>query len=261
MNIHTLHRAAAAAIGIGFIGAVLCCGDAVADAGNAASDTPKVDPATLARIRDAAMGSDWAWQHVVKLTDGIGPRLSGSPQLTAAVTEVANAMRSLGARVTEQPAKVPHWVRGEERAELVEYPGKPTGTAQALRLTTLGGSSATPAAGLTARIIVAHDFDELKFRAKEVRDNIVLFESRFDQRLADNGYAHDAYRQAGAYRFNGPSVAQTLGAAAVLVRSIGGANFRLPHTGTTRWKDGQSPIPCAALAAEDADLIERLAAS
>jgi hypothetical protein len=170
-------------------------------------------------------------------------------------------MRSLGARVTEQPAKVPHWVRGEERAELVEYPGKPTGTAQALRLTTLGGSSATPAAGLTARIIVVHDFDELKFRAKEVRDNIVLFESRFDQRLADNGYAHDAYRQAGAYRFNGPSVAQTLGAAAVLVRSIGGANFRLPHTGTTRWKDGQSPIPCAALAAEDADLIERLAAS
>jgi hypothetical protein len=132
---------------------------------------------------------------------------------------------------------------------------------QTLRLTTLGGSSATPAIGLTARVIVVRDFDELETRAKEVRGNIVLFESRFDQRLADNGYASNAYEQAGAYRFNGPSAAQTLGAVAALVRSIGGAIFLLPHTGATTWKNGQLPIPAAALAAEDADLIERLAAS
>jgi carboxypeptidase Q len=44
------------------------------------------------------------------------------------------------------------------------------------------------------------------------------------------------------------------------VRSIGGADYRLPHTGVTIWKDKQAPIPAAALAAEDADLIVRLAA-
>ena len=50
------------------------------------------------------------------------------------------------------------------------------------------------------------------------------------------------------------------GRAAALVRSIGGADYRLPHTGATIWKDKQAPIPAAALAAEDADLIVRLAA-
>jgi hypothetical protein len=168
-------------------------------------------------------------------------------------------MRALGAQVTLQPVKVPHWVRGEEYAQLVDYPGRPAGMTQPLHLTALGSSSATPAGGLTAQVIVIHDFDELKKRAEEVRGNIVLFEARFDQRLADNGDASDAYVQAGAFRFTGPAKAAVLGAAAALVRSIGGADYRLPHTGATKWENQQRPIPAAALAAEDADLIARLA--
>jgi carboxypeptidase Q len=230
------------------------------------ADTPapgSIGPATLsalAQVRTAAMNSDWAWKRLEDLTDKIGPRLSGSTQQAAAITQVADAMRALGAQVTLQPAKVPHWVRGEERAELTDYPGRPGGVSQPLHLTALGGSSATAATGLAARVIVVRDFDELHARAGEIRGNIVLFESRFDQRLADNGNAGAAYEQAGEYRFRGPAEAASLGAAAALVRSIGGADYRLPHTGTTIWKDRQAPIPAAALAAEDADLIVRLAA-
>ncbi len=255
------HRKTIAAIGSGLLGAMLCYRAPAADAGVAHPAAPAVDPAVLARIREAAMNSDWAFRHLTDLADGIGARLSGSPQLVSAVIQVAELMRSLGAQVALQPVKVPHWVRGEEQAELVNFPGGPAGATQRLQLTALGGSSATPAKGLTARVIVVNDFDELKARSQEVRGNIVLFESRFDQQLADNGYASQAYQQAGMYRFNGPSAAAALGAAAALVRSIGGANFRLPHTGLTRWKDGQAPIPAAALATEDADLITRLAAS
>ncbi len=225
--------------------------------------TGAIDPATLsalAQMRDAAMNSDWAWKRLEDLTDKIGPRLSGSTQQAAAITQVAEAMRALGAQVTLQPAKVPHWVRGEERAALTNYPGRPSGVTQALHLTALGGSSATAATGLEARVIVVRNFDELRARAGEIRGNIVLFESRFDQRLADNGNAGEAYEQAGEYRFRGPAEAASLGAAAALVRSIGGAEYRLPHTGATIWKDRQTPIPAAALAAEDADLIVRLAA-
>jgi hypothetical protein len=215
----------------------------------------------LAQIRDAAMGSDWAWKRLEELTDRIGPRLSGSPQYAAAVSQVASAMRTLGgAEVRLQPVKVPHWVRGEERAELVEYPGRPAGITQHLHLTALGGSSATPALGLTARVIVVHDFDELKAHAAEVRGSIVLYEVKFDQRLADNGEAGDAYGQAGLYRFAGPAAAADLGAVAALVRSVGGADYRLPHTGATIFRDKQQPIPAAALTAEDADLVARLAA-
>ena len=219
-----------------------------------------VASATLVRIRTAAMSSDWAWQRLVDLTDKIGPRPAGSVQQAAAITQLAAAMRALGARVTLQAAKVPHWVRGEERAELIEYPGRPDGVTQLLRLTALGDSSATPAAGLEARVIVVRDFDDLRARAAEVRGNIVLFDSRFDQRLADNGQAGAAYSQSGKYRVYGPSEAASLGAVAALVRSIGGASYRLPHTGLTVWKDQRAPIPAAALTAEDADLIVRLAA-
>jgi carboxypeptidase Q len=231
------------------------------NAAAAESDARPVDPATLARIRDAAMSSDWAWRELAHLTDEIGPRLSGTAQLTLAVTQVADAMRSLGARVTLQPAKVPHWVRGDAQALVTEYPGRPAGITQRLVLTALGGSAATPEKGLSARVLVVHDMAELTAHAGQVRGNIVLFESHFDQRLADNGDAGDAYGQAGLYRFDGPSAAAQLGAVAALVRSIGGADFRLPHTGVTLFKDGQTPIPAAALAAEDADLVTRLASA
>lgn len=218
------------------------------------------DAQTLARIRDAALTSDWAWRQLAELTDSVGPRLSGSPQLELAVERVAATMRQLGATVTLQPAKVPHWVRGEESAELVDFAGRGAGLVQRLHVTALGTSSATASAGLTARVVVVHDFDELQRRASDIPGSIVVYAAHFNQHLADNGKTGAAYEQNGKFRFVGPSKAADLGAAAALVRSVGGANYRLPHTGQTIWKNGQTPIPAGALAAEDADLIERLAA-
>ncbi len=223
-------------------------------------DPAAATAATLSRIAVAAMHSDWAYQRLADLTDRIGPRPSGSAQYSAAAKQMAAAMLALGAHVTLQAATVIHWVRGEERGELIDYPGRPAGITQRLALTALGGSAATSATGLEARVLVVHDFGDLQARAAEVRGSIVLFDSRFDQRLADNGRAGAAYSQAGKYRVRGPAAAAALGAAAALVRSIGGAEYRLPHTGVTSWNEGQAPIPAAALAAEDADLIKRLAA-
>jgi carboxypeptidase Q len=40
---------------------------------------PGNDPAALAKIRDAALQSDYAWERLEDMTDLIGPRLSGSP--------------------------------------------------------------------------------------------------------------------------------------------------------------------------------------
>ncbi|MDR3416216.1 MAG: M20/M25/M40 family metallo-hydrolase [Nevskia sp.] len=226
----------------------------------AAEPPPAVDPAVLARVRDAAMNSDWAYQRLSDLTDRIGPRLSGSPQAEAAVVQVAAALRSAGLQVSLQPAKVPHWVRGEEAAELVEYPGRPDGIVQHLRLTTLGGSVATPKAGLTAPLLVVHSFDELKARAAEAKNAIVLFDVAFDQDLADNGLAGAAYVQAVEYRVKGASAAARAGAVASLIRSVGGADFRLPHTGVMHYDADAPKIPTAALSAEDAMLAARLAA-
>ncbi|MFT3907610.1 MAG: M20/M25/M40 family metallo-hydrolase [Steroidobacteraceae bacterium] len=221
---------------------------------------PAVDAATLARIRDTAMGSDWVWNQLTDLTDSVGPRLSGSKGLEVAIERVAATMRGLGAKVTLQPAKVPHWVRGAESAELTDYANHPAGITQKLRLVALGGSGATAATGLTGRIVAVSDIDDLKAHAAQVRGNIVVFTYKFDERLAMSGGARFAYGRGTRVRTYGPSEAAALGATAALVRSIGGADYRLPHTGVTIFKDGQTPIPAAALAAEDADLIARLAA-
>jgi carboxypeptidase Q len=95
--------------------------------------------AALGRIRDAGLREDWAFRRLADLCDKIGPRLSGSRQADAAVEQIASALRAAGFNVRLQPVKVPHWVRGEEQAEIMEYPGRPAGVTQHLHLTTLGG--------------------------------------------------------------------------------------------------------------------------
>jgi hypothetical protein len=217
-----------------------------------------VDPLTLSRIRDSAMQDEWGYLHLAELTDQIGPRLAGSAGLAAAIERMASALRDVGAKVSLQPTTVPHWERGIELAELVDFKGRSPGTSQQLHLVALGASGSTPAIGVTAPIIVVHSFDELSERAGEAKGRIVVFNIPFDQRLADNGFAGQAYGQAGQQRFMGPSVASKVGALATLVRSVGDAAYRLPHTGATEWEPGQTPMPAAALSAEDADLLDRL---
>ncbi|GAB3470720.1 M28 family metallopeptidase [Massilia terrae] len=227
-------------------------------AGAASAAGPDVDSAALAKIRDAAMQSNYAYERLEDLTDLVGPRLSGSAGAAAAVQQVAEAMRKLGAKVTLQPVKVPHWVRGEEKATLVGYTGQPQGVTQRIVLTALGGSGATPAAGLTAQVIVVHNFDELKaYKPADVKGKIVLFDVPFDQLMADRGLAGNAYGQAVAYRGAGPRMAAEMGAAAALVRAVGGAAYRIPHTGATLLTDG-GRIPAAAVTIEDSLLISRL---
>ena len=106
--------------------------------------------AVMERLRDAAMKDPYALNELRHLTDNIGPRISGSPQAAQAVDYVAKEMRALGAEVTLEKAKVPHWVRGAETAEVVAWPGQAPGTTQKVVLTALGGSVATPDEGLTA---------------------------------------------------------------------------------------------------------------
>jgi len=217
--------------------------------------------AELKQIQQAALSSDYAYRQLAHLTDSIGPRLSGSPQAQAAVEYVAGEMRRLGCEVKLEKLSVPHWVRGEETAALVQYPGQAPGTTQKIVLTALGGSVATPAKGLTAEVVVVNNFDELTALGREkVAGKIVLFNARFDRQMAAEGYGGEAYGQAVAYRGGGPTAAARLGAVAALNRSAGGAEFRLPHTGLTFYGPDVPKIPAAAVTAEDGDLIARLAA-
>jgi hypothetical protein len=215
--------------------------------------------ATMERLRDAAVKDPYAFNELHHLTDNIGPRLSGSAQAQQAVDYVAHEMRALGAEVTKEKAKVPHWVRGVETAEVVSWPGQTPGTAQKVVLTALGGSVATPAEGLTAEVVVVDDWNELRaLPAGAVKGKILVFNHKFDKELAAEGRGLDAYVGGVVYRGAGPIAGAAVGAVAVLVRSVGGADYRLPHTGLTAYTDGVAKIPAAAVTAEDADLLKYL---
>lgn len=214
----------------------------------------------LKRLQKAALESDYAYEQTAYMSNNIGPRLSGSKQAARAVEYVAAEMRKQGFEVRLQEIKVPHWVRGEESGEVTEFPGMAKGTVQRIVLTTLGGSVATPKNGTTADIVVVNTFDELTaLGTARVKGKIVLFNAGFDKRLADSGYGIEAYGQAVAYRSGGASAAARLGAVAVIVRSAGGSQNRLAHTGGVRYADGVEKIPAAAVSNEDADLIAHLA--
>ncbi|MFN2452848.1 MAG: M20/M25/M40 family metallo-hydrolase [Pyrinomonadaceae bacterium] len=217
--------------------------------------------AELQRIQAAALESDYAYKQVAYLTNNIGPRLSGSAQAAAAVEYVAKELRRIGLDVRLEKVVVPHWVRGAETGALVEYTGQAPNTTQKIILTALGGSVATPRDGIVAPVIVVKNFDELKaMRREDVVGKIVLFNYRFDEQMAAQGFGGEAYRQAVAYRGGGASAAARMGAVAALVRSVGGAEYRLPHTGSTRYAKDAKEIPTAAVTAEDADLMASLAA-
>lgn len=199
------------------------------------------------RLIDAALHSDYAWQRLCELCDGIGPRLSGSPELAAAVDWAEAAMREDGLEnVRGQPVMVPHWVRGRESATMISPRTLP------LAMLGLGRSVGTPPGGIRANVVVVNDFDEFDaLPARAVDGRMVLWNAPFT-----------SYSKTVKYRTEGARRAASKGAVASLVRSVGKRSLRNPHTGAMdEWKEGERAIPAAALSIEDAQLLARLAAA
>src|SRR5215475_1538866 len=139
----------------------------------------------IAKLRDVAMADDYAYKQLEHLTDSIGPRPAGSPQADSAAHYVADELGKLGLEVRLEPVPVPHFVRGVDAAELIEYPGQVAGAKQKIYVTALFGNSPTPENGVTADVVVVSNFDELKALPKgQVAGKIVLFNEVFDHRKA-----------------------------------------------------------------------------
>jgi len=216
--------------------------------------------ADLKRLQQAALSSDYAYRQVAHLADNIGPRLTGSAQAAKAVDYVASELKAIGCDVQLEKVMVPHWVRGEETATLVQWPGQVENTTHKIVLTALGASVATSSEGMTAEVVAVKNFDELKAMSRDkIAGKIVLFNYPFDKRIAAEGRGGEAYGEAVVYRSDGPSAAARQGAVACLIRSVGGADYRIPHTGQTNYADDAPKIPAGAVASEDAELIVDLA--
>src|SRR5947208_3221530 len=252
-----------------FVGLLLTIASAPAQSGSpqeqsTPTPTPTATPVVfspqtlsdLKRLQQAALTSDYAYRQVAHLANNIGPRLTGSAQAAKAVECVASELKAIGCEVQLEKVMVPHWVRGEETAALIEFPGQAQNTTQKIVLCALGDSVATPPEGIEADVIALRNFDELKSMPRDkVAGKIVLFNYPFDKRMAAEGRGGEAYGEAVVYRSDGPSAAARQGAVACLIRSVGGADYRMPHTGQTKYADDAGKIPAGAVTAEDADLI------
>jgi carboxypeptidase Q len=196
------------------------------------------------RIIARATKDSAAWNRIATLTETFGSRFSGSESLERAIDWSIAEMRKDGLdNVRGEPAMVPRWVRGAESAELVA-PRR-----QALPMLGLGGSTATPAGGITADVMVVTSYDDLKARAAQARGKIVLFNVPFTN-----------YGQTVAYRSGGAVAAARAGAVASMIRSVTPYSQRTPHTGGMAYNDSVPKIPHAAITPEDADMIARMIA-
>lgn len=152
----------------------------------------------LKKLQEAALASDYAYRQVAHLSNNIGPRLTGSAQAQKAVEYVAAELKAIGLEVQLEKVTVPHWVRGEETAALVEFPGMAEKTTQKIILTALGASVATPPTGLTAEVIVVRNFDELQSLGREkVAGKIVLFDYQYQQTHGRAGPGRRSLRTSG----------------------------------------------------------------
>jgi len=196
-----------------------------------------------------------AYETLSHITDDIGARLTGSKGAAKAVAWTTQQFREWGIPVTNERVMVPHWVRGREEARLLAPAD------HKIVLTAIGGSVATPEAGITADVIEVDSFDELKtLGAAKLRGKIVFFNNPMDMELVRTHRAFEAYRIAVAFRGAGASRAAEYGAKAVVIRSVGSASLRTPHTGALRYDPKQPKIPAGAMTAEDAMLVHRLLA-
>jgi len=216
---------------------------------------PAFAQSTADTIIARELQSSRAYETLSHLTDDIGARLTGSKGAALAVRWTTRQFREWGIPVSNEPVKVPHWVRGREEAHLLSAAN------QNLVLTAIGGSVATPPSGITADVVEVDSFDALKtLGTAKLRGKIVFYNNPMDMDLVRAHRAFEAYRIAVAFRGAGASRAAEYGAKAIVIRSVGSASLRTPHTGALRYDPKQPKIPAAALTAEDAMLLHRLLA-
>jgi carboxypeptidase Q len=223
---------------------------------SAAGFAPAVEPASLPpepvrtaeALRDRILAGSRASEWVREIIDQAGPRLAGSPGDRAAVAAGLALLKAQGfSNVHTEKVMVPFWQRGVETGEVT------TPVSQKLSLTALGGSIATPDAGLEAEILRVASLEELAARGDACRGRIVFID-RPTARTSDGS----GYGEAARARSSGASKAASLGAIGLILRSIGTDTNRLPHTGALTYAADAPKIPAAALSAPDADLLTRL---
>lgn len=162
---------------------------------------------TADRIIDFSVygeGRNQTYNRLAEFVDKFGSRLAGSQNLENAIDYMLDTLKKDGLdNVHGEAVTIPHWVRGNEAAQLIQPRNHP------LAILGLGYSVGTPPEGITAEVLVVRSFDELKARAGEAKGKIVVY---------NEDYVN--YGATVAYRSRGAAEGAKVGALATLIRSV-----------------------------------------
>ena len=135
------------------------------------------DSLQLRDIYKTSLTNGKSYQWLDYLSNEIGGRLSGSLNAELAVEYTKSQLETLGLdRVWLQPVMVPKWVRGNPEFSYIEIaPGQTI----PVNLCALGGSVATPPAGIKAKVVEVSSFDQLEALGRDKIKGIIYIYTLF----------------------------------------------------------------------------------
>ncbi len=215
-----------------------------------AQDGYREDSLLVRKIYDEALGRGECYANLETLCKEIGHRLSGSPQLEAAITWGAGVLQTYQPdSLWLQPVMVPRWTRGGHALGGFWIDGR----FNKVNITALGGSVGTPTS-LEAGVVEVKRLEDLEALPREqVAGKIVFFNRPMDPLMINTG---SAYGGAFDQRSDGASAASRQGAVGTLVRSLTHALDTFPHTGAMGYQPDVQPIPAAAISTVDAQRLK-----
>jgi len=202
-----------------------------------------------AKILPQVMGPSPMEENLRRLTDEIGGRVTGSPEMAKAVEWAVAAFRAEGVEVhTEKYALPVTWSEGDTRLELlgpVKFP---------VRLKAEGWSPATPAGGIEANLIdVGYGTEDDFARAgSTTKGAILLVHSDIGSTWAD------LFNE---YLLPPEIIRQALKGGASAILWMGARERLLLYRHTNSLTGAIDKIPQAIVAREDAMRLERMAAA
>ncbi len=203
---------------------------------------------TAMQLRDKALHDDTAWNLVEELTTRFGPRPAGQDSERRAALWGAERLKAMGfTNVKVETFPLVPWVRVSESGEIVgQFP-------QPLAVHMLGGSNSTPPGGIEADAVLFETYQDLKDApAGSLNGKIAVVLQAIVRTQDGSGYGF-----ANSIRSGGPEVAQSKGAVAFVMRTLGTDDHRLVNTGST--KRTPTMIPSFAVSPPDAAQMRRVA--
>jgi carboxypeptidase Q len=194
------------------------------------------------------MGLSPLEENLRRLTDEIGGRVTGSPEMSKAVDWAVAAFRAAGVDVHTEKYTLPvTWAEGNTRLELL---GPETFR---IRLVSGGWSPATPAGGIEATLIDVNDGSADDFaRSGSIKGAILLVHSKIGSMWAD------LFRE---YSLPPGIIDRATKGGAAAILWMGARERLLLYRHTNTGEDQLDVIPQAVLAREDAMKLARAIAA